>query len=806
MRHIIATSLIALAVPIAAAAVPTAAAAESAPAYQRTVGGTLTRIDAIAPDIVRIRVSRIGTLPEDASWAVLPAMRTARVAVTPAADGFATAAMQVRVDPATGAISIADAAGKPMLTDAAPPSYDGQRFTLNKRLGEAEHIFGLGDKTGPLDRRGRSFTLWNTDAGITETRDPTYKSIPFYLSVGGESGAYGVLLDNTWRSWFDFGHRAAGVTSFGADGGPIDYYVIAGGTPARVVERYADLTGHPPLMPKWALGYQQSRFSYMSADEVRSLVDRFRADRFPLDVMWLDIDYQYFARPFTTDPKTFPDMGRLVRDVGGKGVKIVAITDLHIAKAPGQGYAPYDEGLRQDRFVHAADGSVFEGWVWPGTSVFPDFTQDAARRWWGTLYKDFVRDGVAGFWNDMNEPALFNVPSSTMPLDAVHRIDGSGFAPRTATHAEVHNVFGMQNFRGTYEGLEKLRPNERPFVMTRATFAGGQRWAATWTGDNYSSWSQLRLAISMTLNLGLSGFAWTANDVGGFGGGPSPDLLTRWFQVATFMPIFRDHATKGSPPQEPWVHGPEQEAIRRAYVEERYRLFPYFYALAEETHRTGAPMMRPLFYDHPEMVNAPCDTGASFALGRSLVIAGNAFGESPAPYDACLPKGRWFDYWTDAEATTTVRDNGPFGKQDVVRLTPRADTLPVFVREGTILPKQPLVQSLSDAPVGPLDLHVWPGPDCTTTLYDDDGKADPDRRRAYRRQAVSCTGAMGGNQVTLAFAAAQGAYRPWWRAMRVTIHGWPATSASRGTVDPAKHTVTLTLPASIKPSRIVITS
>lgn len=317
----------------------------------------------------------------------------------------------------------------------------------------------------------------------------------------------------------------------------------------------------------------------------------------------------------------------------------------------------------------------------------------------------------------------------------------------------------------------------------------------------------------MTLNLGLSGFAWTANDVGGFGGGPSADLLTRWFQVATFMPIFRDHATKGSPPQEPWVDGPDHQALRRAAVEERYRLFPYFYALAEETHRTGAPMARPIFYDHPEILAGGCDAGNGFALGRSLIVALPAFNETPAPYDACLPAGRWFDYWTDREAQRTVRDEGIFGRKEVVRVTPMRERPPVFVRAGTILPRQPLVQSLSDTPQGPLELHVWPGADCTATLYDDDGKAAPDARGAFQRRRLTCGATPDGAGTQVTIGRAEGRHRPWWREMRVVIHGWDAPQAAARldgralatAVDPATRQVSATLGAADGPQTIVFT-
>jgi alpha-glucosidase len=233
-------------------------------------------------------------------------------------------------------------------------------------------------------------------------------------------------------------------------------------------------------------------------------------------------------------------------------------------------------------------------------------------------------------------------------------------------------------------------------------------------------------------------------------------------------------------------------ALRRTAVEERYRLFPYFYSLAEETHRTGAPMMRPLFYDHPEMLTDKCDAGSSFALGRSLAIAMPSFGESPAPFNACLPAGRWFDYWTDAEVRRTVQEDAVFGNKEVIRVTPQRDHPAVFVRAGTILPRQAVVQSLSETPAGPLELHVWPGPDCTATLYDDDGRAAPDRRGAYQRRALTCAATPDGAQVTV--GAAEGRYTPWWRQLRIVVHGWAGDTATaavggrsrRATVDVTK--------------------
>jgi alpha-glucosidase len=392
--------------------------------------------------------------------------------------------------------------------------------------------------------------------------------------------------------------------------------------------------------------------------------------------------------------------------------------------------------------------------VWPGPSVFPDFTRASTRAWWGSLYKDFIDDGFAGFWNDMNEPAVFDTPTKTMPLDNVHRIESDDFAGRNASHAEIHNVYGMENTRATFEGIKRWRPNQRPFVMTRASYAGGQRYAVTWTGDNSSTWDHLRLCVEQLTNLGLSGFAYSGCDVGGFTGGASPELMTRWFEIAAFTPIFRDHSMKDAPRAEPWVDGPEQLAIRKRYVEERYRLLPYIYAVAEQNSRSGDPIMRPVFYDYPDALGG-CDLSMRFTLGSKLLIAGPPKPESPEKFDICLPKGGWYDYWTGQPVTGSK-----------LTQTPKLDVLPVFVRAGTILPRQPLVQSTMQVPSGPLELDVYPGPDCGGELYFDDGVSVSG---PSLRQSIQCVETAKG--VALRFGARQGTWKPWWKQIEVTVHG-----------------------------------
>jgi alpha-glucosidase len=793
-------------------------------------GPASMRVTALRSDIIRVRISPNSTLPEDASWAVVPAARGKSVDVQPiegsTSVGFRTAVLEVRIERNPLRLVIRDLAGNVISADAVgrPVNFNLGGFTVSKQMPGGEHYYGLGDKTGAFDRRNQSYTLWNTDVGPQESVDPLYKSIPFFLGISG-TRSYGIFLDNTWRTWFDFGKQARDAIVFGSEGGPLDYYVIYGPTSKQVVESYADLTGKPPLPPLWALGFQQSRYSYYPESQVREIANRLRADKIPSDVLYLDIDYQDRNRPFTVDAKGFLDFPRLVADLRKQDLHLVTITDLHIAHAPSQGYLPYDTGEAGNHFVKNPDGSEFVGVVWPGPAVFPDFTRAQTREWWGGLYHQFAQDGVAGFWNDMNEPSVFSGPGMTMPLDSVHRVEEPGFTTRTATHAEIHNIMGLENARATYDGLLKLRPNERPFVLTRATYAGGQRYGFTWTGDNSATWNHLRLATQMVLNLGVSGISMVGADVGGFGSSPAPDLLTRWVELAAFSPLFRDHATKGSLPHEVWADGPNHEAIARRYIETRYHLLPYIYSLADESSRTGLPMMRPVFLEFPE-VFAPNSGGfdhldTEFLLGPSLLIAPPPFGETMDSYAVSFPKGHeWYDFWTGLKMPTPPRmpsiaeiaSGTPIPA--IPQIHPPLDTMPVYVRGGSILPVQPLIQSTDETPKGPLDLDVYPGADCSGTLYLDDGHTFRYQQGEYLRQNFTCQ--TEANSVRVDFSARQGSYSPWWKSVEVVIYDWPSAGAQakltgsasplKTTYDRAKHALHITLPDVAGESELSITS
>jgi alpha-glucosidase len=668
--------------------------------------------------------------------------------------------------------------------DVEPLRFEGNGFHLSESMPADEHYFGLGDKTGAFDHRGAAFRLWNTDAyGWQESTDPLYKSIPFYLTYRA-GVSLGVLVDNTWPSSFDFGKTLGDITQYRAEGGPVDMYVLYGPSAKEVLKSYAWLTGPTPLPPLWTLGFQQSRYSYMTQAEVMRVADRLRKDRIPSDAVYLDIDYQEKNRPFTIDRKAFPDLPEMVKKLHAEQFHVVAITDLHIADLPGKKYSPYDSGEASDEFVKNVDGTTYVGKVWPGPSVFPDFTRAQARAWWGTLYTDFTQMGIDGFWNDMNEPSVFNA-QLTMPCSVVHRIEEPGFAKRTATHCEIHNVYGMENSRATFEGQLTLKPDVRPFVLTRASYAGGQRYAATWTGDNSATWNHLRLTTSMLKNLGLSGFALAGADVGGYAGTPTPELLTKWIEIAAFQPIDRDHAEKGTGDHEVWANGTAQEDIRRRFIETRYRLLPYLYTVTEDDTHTGLPLLRPLFLEFPDAaqdrhpLDVDLNISGEFMVGPDLLVAAPAFEDKAGDYEATLPSHGWYDFWTgklveeDHEEVKSGGQTVPAAGPNLpeVQIHRGLASLPVFVRPGSILPIEPLVQSTEEKPSGPLTLRVFPGPNCSGSLYQDDGKSFAYQQGEFLRMSFSCQSVGDHHSISIHIGKHEGSHPAWWKEIAVEVNG-----------------------------------
>ena len=763
-----------------------------------TAGVARVQVTALSPNLVRVHYAPQGQFPPPFSFAVLPDAfpHPPSVQVHDASDAVTMNAgtLQVRIEKSPLRLIFLDPQGKVISQDQRgyPVSFEGSAFRVWKSMPEDEHYFGLGDKTGPLDHRNLAFTMWNTDAyGWQESTDPLYKSIPFFLAMH-RGAAYGIFLDNTYRTSFDFGKASRDFYSFGADGGQLDYYFFYGPSPKRVIEDFTQLVGRTPLPPLFALGYQQCRYSYFPEARVREVAGEFRKRKIPADVIYLDIDYQQNNRPFTIDRQRFPTFEQMIKDLKGEGFKVIAITDLHLAKL--SGYKPYDEGMRNDYFVKNPDGSVYVGKVWPGDAVFPDFTRAEVRKWWGTLYTDFVNMGIRGFWNDMNEPAIFERADKTMPLDTVHSVEG-----RKTDHREIHNVFGMENARATHDGLLRLQPDLRPFVLTRAAFAGTERYAATWTGDNSSTWNHMRISIPQLLNLGVSGYTFVGDDIGGFDGNPSPDLLTRWMELGAFNPIYRNHATKGSRDREPWVDGPKHEAIRRRYIELRYQLLPYIYTGMEEASRTGIPLMRPMFLEFPDLTDfQTVDT--EFMFGPDLLVAPKV-NDEVGTYDVKLPPGSWYDYWTGrtvASGTQTVN--------------PPLDSVPVYVRGGSVIPEQPIVQDTDQVPQGPLRLLVYPGPNCQGSLYQDDGNTFAYTRGEFFRMQFTCESH--GNSFSFSFSSSNATYKPSWRDMEIVFFGvekQPREISNDGQVtkrwrfDGKAKTVTLEIPG-VATGKVVVSN
>jgi alpha-glucosidase len=756
-------------------------------------GRARVRITAFRDGVIRVRVAPLGTFSKDSSWAVMETPDLPPVKIEDAKTELRMRAggTTVIVQKSPLLIRFADAAGRLLLSDepTLPMAWDDARVRIWKKMPSEENYYGLGDKPGPINRRNRAFTMWNTDAfGFGESTDPLYKAIPFFLGLR-QGAAYGIFLDNTYRSSFDFGKESPDYFSFGAEGGELNYYFFAGPEPKKVVEEYTALVGRSPLPPLWSLGYQQCRYSYYPEARVREVARLLRDKKIPADVIYLDIDYQDGYAPFTINRQYFPHFEQMIADLRAQGFHTITITDPHIKKNPDHGYLPYDSGLKNDVFVKNPDGSVFVGEVWPGASVFPDFTLSRVREWWGGLYKDFVGMGVAGFWNDMNEPALFQRADQTMPLDIVHRLDDGTTLP----HRAVHNVYGMQNARATYEGLRKLQGDERPFVLTRAAYSGSQRYAATWTGDNSATWEHIWMSTPTLLNLGISGYALAGDDIGGFAGSPPADLLTRWYELGVFNPIYRNHADKGTADHEPWANGPKHEEIRRRYIELRYQLLPYIYTGIEESTRTGLPFMRPVFLDYPQAEEFYREN-REFLFGRDLFVA-PVVTERTDLEQVHLPPGEWYDYWTAEKHAS----------KDKIQLRPALDEVPLFVRAGAIIPMQSVVQNTDEKPNAPLKLRVYAGQECTGSLYEDDGHTFAYQKGEFLRVNYSCQTSAG--SLTVDSSIANPAFQPWWNTTEVTIFGAAAEPKEVRIRDQAihewrydrkVHTVTLTVPEAAK--------
>lgn len=713
---------------------------------------TVVIVTALAPDLIRVRMVSEPASAPDYSWAVIKSdWAKFPVEISPNGETLRTSQLEVRAQLSPFRLSFYDRDGNLISKDDPDMGMarDGERVRVWKSMPEDEHYFGLGEKAGPLDKRGHAYVMWNSDVyGWDESTDPLYETVPFFIALR-QGKAYGIFFDNTYRSSFDMGADSPDRYSFGAEGGELNYYFFYGPDPKVVLKRFTDLVGRAPLPPRWALGYHQSRYSYYPESKVRFIADNFRERQIPCDAIFIDIHYMDGYRIFTWDKSRFPDPQRMISDLRRQGFRVINIIDPGIKVDPN--FWIYQQGVAGNDFVRMPDGKIFVGKVWPGDSVFPDFTWSKVREWWGSLYKGFVDDGVAGIWNDMNEPSLFDVPSKTMPPDAVFHDHGLN-SPQT----KIHNVYGMEMSRATYDGLLHLRPNERPLVITRATYAGGQRYAAVWTGDNSSTWDHLRISLPELMGMGLSGLTLTGADIGGFALSPSPELYTRWLEAGIFFPYCRTHTMIGTRNQEPWSYGNRMEAINRKSIDLRYRLMPYLYNAFHEETQTGLPVMRALLLEYPDDPEA-VGQDEEFLFGDDLLVA-PVVKDGEDKWEVYLPQGTWYNFWTDR------RETGP------ERVTAHAplDRIPVFVRGGAIIPTQQVVQYVDQAPINPLTFEIYPAKESTRDYYEDDGISFDYTHDIFLREEVSEKSASDG--VTVEISARSGSYAPSARSLVLKVH------------------------------------
>jgi alpha-glucosidase len=631
--------------------------------------------------------------------------------------------------------------------EAFGTSWSGDQVTTYKKLQEGERFIGLGEKTGPLDRRGSGYVNWNTDNfGYGSGADPLYCSIPFYIGIH-HTLAYGVFLDNSYKTFFNFGASNDRFSSFAADMGEMNYYFMHDTSVAGVIQQYTHLTGRMELPPLWSIGYQQCRYSYYPDKEVLSLADTFREKDIPADAIVLDIHYMDKYKIFTWSKRDFPDPKSLLKKLKDQGFNIVIMCDPGIKVE--EGYEAYEDGVKKDVFVKYPDGTNYTGQVWPGWCVFPDFTKPATRSWWKDHFKEYVSLGVEGFWNDMNEIATWG---NMLPENIEMDFEGNKSSMRRG-----RNIFALQMARSTYEGTKALMKNKRPFNLTRSGFSGIQRYAAVWTGDNVAYDEHMMLGIRIVNSMGLSGIAFAGYDVGGFVGNADSKLFARWISIGAFSPFFRGHSMINSRDSEPWSYGEEVEQISRNYIKFRYQILPYIYSLFYEASETGMPIQRSLALDYTH--DSKVYDGHfqhQYLFGPFILVA-------PAESNKEFVKV----YFPEADGWYSVYNGTKHDGQHEEILECPLHRLPVFIKAGAIIPMQASrnhTGEISDQ----LIVHLYAGKsDTSFTFYEDDGASFDYQKGNFSKRTIDY---LPGNK-KLIFRAGEGTFSGTFKKLKLILHG-----------------------------------
>lgn len=734
-------------------------------------------------DIIQLQYFFVGDVRSDFSYAIDPDFEAEDVDLQVTEDEgyfqFSTPSLNCIITKKNLLVHFFDSDGN-MLCEDEHGFY--RRESLMKGISEikvtknappGDKFYGLGDKAFRQNLRGRAFENWNTDAYSYERgEDPLYRSIPFYAALHN-GRAYGIFFDNTYRTRFSFDRKNNNISSFSSEGGVMNYYFINGPELTDVSVRYTRLTGTPEMPPMWALGYHQCRWSYYPESQVRELGKTFREKQIPCDAIYLDIDYMDDYRVFTWNDDHFPDPETMIRDLNEQGFETIVMIDPGVKVD--NDYFVYQQGREKGYFCTRPDGEMVIAPVWPPECAFPDFTNPEVRDWWGGLYEDLMsQKKISGIWNDMNEPAVFEVESKTFPNHVRHNYDG-----HPCSHKKAHNIYGMQMARASLEGIKKHNPDKRPFLLTRANFSGGQRYAALWTGDNIASWDHLKLANEQSLRLSISGYSFVGSDIGGFVEKPSPELFTRWLQLAIFHPLFRNHTmgynvdgaaavkkdevelrkAQEDNDQEPWIFGDEYTDINRSVIELRYRLLHYLYTAFYKYVQNGRPILRPLgYYDQSD--EQAVSREDPFIFGDQMLVS-PVLDEGETAVDTYFPKGQWYDYRThqkyEGQQTHTVK--APL------------EEIPFFVKAGTVLPLREVMQYTKERDPELLELNVYYGQGQETSqLYEDAEEGYGYRKDDYR--LTTFTQQSDAQKLSIT-AERQGSYTPKYNEVKINIIGLP---------------------------------
>jgi len=626
-------------------------------------------------------------------------------------------------------------------------SWNGEQVTAYKTLQPGERFIGLGEKTGPLDRRGNGYTNWNTDAfAYGSGADPLYSTLPFYIGIHQQL-AYGIFFDNTHKSYFNFGASNNRFSSFAADGGEMNYYVMYAPSVAEILEQYTLLTGRTPIPPKWSIGYQQCRYSYYPDKEVMSIARHFREKEIPADVIVLDIHYMQDYKIFSWHEKNFSAPKKLIDDLKAMGFEVVLMCDPGIKVE--QGYQAYEDGVREDVFIKYPDGSYYTGQVWPGWCHFPDFTNPKTRKWWKEQFKSYVDLGVLGFWNDMNEIATWG---NMLPENVEFDFEGEKASMRRG-----RNIYGFQMARSTYEGTVSLLGNKRPFNLTRSSYSGIQRYAAVWTGDNVAYDEHMILGVRLVNSMGLAGVAFAGYDVGGFVGNADSKLFARWVSIGAFSPFFRGHSMINSRDSEPWSYGEEVEQIARNFIRFRYQVMPYLYSLFFDAAKTGMPVQRSL------AINYTHDYKIYDGQFQNQYLFGPSFLVAPVESNkefvkVYLPEGDWFDLYTGKKFS---------GHSEMIVECP-VHRLPVYIKAGAIIPMEKAMAHTGEKS-DTLDLHIYRDVNNTSfTLYQDDGISFDYQKGVFATRVIEYKPLL--NKIVI--GSTDGTFVSNYKKLNVILHGF----------------------------------